>query len=76
MPNKMLLTKLSGPWPENTLLTYSNYIETFKIHTNASEFQLGAIVSDKGKPIDFYSRKLTYARQRYTITERELISIV
>ena len=42
----------------NTLLTYPDFNETFKIHTNASEFRLGAVISQKGKPIDFYSRKL------------------
>ena len=57
-------------------MTYPNFNETFKIHTNASAFQLGAVISHKGKHIDFYSRKITYVRQRYTVTEKELIGIV
>ena len=60
----------------DTLLTYPNFNETFKIHTNASAYQLGAVISQKGKPITFYSRKLTDAQQRYTVTERELLSII
>ena len=32
----------------NTLLTYPDFNETFKIHTNASAFQLGAVISQKG----------------------------
>ena len=60
----------------DTLLTYPGFNETFKIHTNASAFQLGAVLIQKGKPIDFYSRKLTDAQQRYTVTERELPSII
>ena len=43
----------------NTLLTYPNFNEIFKIHTDASDFQLGAVISRKVKPIAFYSRKLT-----------------
>ena len=43
----------------NTLLTYPNYNETFKIHTNASAFQFGGFISQKGKLIAFYGRKLT-----------------
>ena len=29
----------------NTLLTYTNFIENFKIYTGASAFQLGAVIS-------------------------------
>ena len=60
----------------DTLLTYLDFNETFKMHTNASAFQLGAVIIQKGKPIPFYSRKLTDAQQRYTVTEREILSIV
>ena len=38
------------------LLTYLDFKETFKIHTNASSFQLGAVIIKKVKPIVFYSR--------------------
>ena len=58
------------------VLTYPDFIETFKIYTNDSAFQLGAVISQKGKPIAFYSRKLTDAQQRYTVIERELIGTV
>ena len=30
------------------------------------------MISLKGKPITFYSRKLTQPQQRYTVTEKEL----
>ena len=58
------------------LLTYSGFNEHFKIRTNASAFKLGAVISQKGKPIAFYTRKITDAQKRYTVTERELIIIV
>ena len=60
----------------NTLLTYSYFNETLKIHTDASAFQLKAVISQKVKPIAFYSAKLTDVQQRYTETEKELLSIV
>jgi cleavage and polyadenylation specificity factor subunit 1 len=59
-----------------TLLAYPNFSEIFDIHTDASLYQLGACISQNGKPIAFYSRKLNPAQTRYTTTERELLSIV
>ena len=52
----------------DTLLTYPDFNETFKIHTDVSAFQLGAVIRHKGKPIASYSRKLTYSQKRYTVT--------
>ena len=59
----------------DTLLTYPGFNEIFNIHTNASAFQLGAVIIQKGKPIAFYSRNITDAQQQYTVIERELLSI-
>ena len=42
----------------DTLLTYPDFNETFEIHTDASAFQLGAVIIHKGKTIAFYSEKL------------------
>ena len=46
------------------------------MQTNASDFQLGAVIIQKGKPIAFYGRKLTDPQRCYTVTERELLRIV
>ena len=66
---KMLIAK-------ETLLTYPNFSKPFDIHTDASKVQLGACISQGGRPIAFYSRKLLPAQTRYTTTEKELLSIV
>ena len=70
------INKIKRIMVRDTLLTYPDFNETFKIHTNASAFQLGAVISQKGRPIAFYSIKITGAQQRYIVTERELLSIV
>jgi len=44
--------------------------------SDASHYQLGAVVSQDGKQIAFFSRKLNPAQTRYTTTERELLSII
>ena len=61
---------------KETMLTYPNFNKPFDIHTDASDVQLGAVISQEGKPIAFYSRKLNSAQARYTVGERELLSIV
>ena len=60
----------------NTLLTYPDYNETFKIHTDSSVFQLGEFIRQKGKPIAFYSIKNIDYQQGYKVTDKELLSIV
>ena len=36
-----------------TLLSYPDFTAPFDIHTNASDLQLGAVISQRGKPIAF-----------------------
>jgi RNase H-like domain found in reverse transcriptase len=61
---------------KETLLPCPDFSQEFKIHTDASKLQLGACISQNGKPVAFYSGKLQPAQTRYTTTERELLSIV
>jgi len=48
-----------------TLLNYPDWSKPFNIHTDASNYQLGAVISQEGKPIAFYSRKLNKAQKNY-----------
>ena len=58
------------------LLAYPDFNAPFEIHTDASKLQIGAVISQKGKPIAFYSRNINSGQQNYTTTEKELLSIV
>ena len=60
----------------NDLLAYPDFNEEFKIHTNASDFQLGAFIRQKFKTISFDSRKVTDAQKSYTVTEKYLLIMI
>ena len=61
---------------KETILNYPKFDRPFDIHTDASDRQLGAVISQDGKPLAFYSRKLSSAQRNYTTTEQELLTIV
>ena len=61
---------------KETLLSYSNFNKPFKSDTDASKVQLGSVISQKGKPIAFYSRKLNPVQVNYATPKYELHSIV
>ena len=56
-----VLGKIKWILARKTLSDYTNFNETFETHTDASAFQLGAVIIQKGKNIAFYSRKITDA---------------
>jgi hypothetical protein len=58
------------------MLTFLDFSKPFHIYTDASDKQLGAVITQDEKPIAFYSTKLSSAQQRYTTGEQELLSIV
>ena len=60
----------------DNLSDYPDFNETFKIHTNASDFPLVLVVIQKGTPINFYGIKHTGAQKRFTVTEKELLRII
>jgi hypothetical protein len=68
--------KMNASMAKETLVTFPNFTKEFEIHTDASKLQLGACISQGGKPVAFYSCKLQPAQTCYTTTERKLLSIV
>ena len=55
---------------------FPDYSIPFEVDADASDFQLGAAVIQRSKPIAYYSKKLTEAQKNYTTTENELLAIV
>ena len=59
-----------------TLLSYTDCKLPFTVNTDASDKQLGAVISKNNKPIDFLSRKLIKPQRNYTRSEKENLVIV
>ena len=60
---------------QDILLAYPDFNRRFDIHTDVSNYQLGAVIIQNGKPIAFYSPNLTRPQTRYIVTEKKLLSI-
>ena len=68
--------KIKEQLAREVLLAYPDYSLAFDIYTDASSHQLGAVITQRGRPIAFFSRKLTDTQRKYSVTELELLSIV
>ncbi len=58
------------------VLTYPDYSKVFEIYTNASNKQLGAVITQENRPIVFLSWKLSTTQRKYSVTKIELLAIV
>eukprot|EP00957_Ditylum_brightwellii_P178285 13578585-Ditylum_brightwellii.AAC.1 len=61
---------------KDVLLAYPDFDVPFEIYTDASDRQLGVVITQNGQPLAYYSCKLNNAQRNYPVTERELLSIV
>ena len=58
------------------LLAYPDYALPFDIYTDASSPQLGVVIMQRGRPIAFFSSKLSETQRKYSVTELESLIIV
>ena len=61
---------------KETLLAFPDFSKEFHIYTDASDYQMGAVIMQEDRPIAFYSRKMNEAQRGYTTGEQEIGSIV
>ena len=61
---------------EGTMLYYPYFNKPFDIHTDSSEYQMGAVISQNRRPVAYWSKKLTETQRKYPTTDQELLAIV
>jgi hypothetical protein len=61
---------------KDVALAYPDYFKVFKIYTDASSKQLGAVITQNNRPIAFLSWKLSNVQRKYSIAKIELLAIV
>jgi hypothetical protein len=61
---------------KDIVLAFPDYSKVFEIYTDASSKQLGAVITQDNRPIAFFSRKLSDAQRKYSVTKIELLAIV
>jgi hypothetical protein len=61
---------------KEVVLAYPDFSKVFEIYTDAYSKQLGAVITQNNRPIAFFSRKLSPAQCKYSVTEIELLAIV
>ncbi len=74
--NQIAFDNVKTTIAKEVVLAYPDFTKPFDIYTDASIKQLGSVITQDIRPIAFFSRKLSGAQSKYTITKLELLAIV
>ena len=58
------------------ILQYPDFTKQFTVTTDASQYAIGAVLSQGGRPISFASRTLNEHELNYSVIQKELLAIV
>jgi len=61
---------------KDALLSFPDYTLPFELYTDASEYQMGAVLMQGTKTLAFWSRKLKPEQKNYSVGEKEMLSVV
>lgn len=61
---------------KEVILSHPNFEKEFELTTDASEYAIGAVLSQDDKPITFLSRTLSKTEESYAANEKEMLAII
>ncbi len=61
---------------KDVTLAYPDHTQGFEIYNDSSKLQHGAVITQSNRPLEFFSRKLSPAQQKYSVTQQEVLAIV
>lgn len=61
---------------QDVVLAYPDLSKEFHLTTDASNYALGAVLEQSGKPITFLSRSLSETEEKYATNEKEMLAII
>lgn len=73
---KMAFEKIKEKLKENIELFQPDYKKPFELTTDASNYALGAVLSQLNRPIIFISRTLNKTERNYATNEKEALAII
>jgi hypothetical protein len=74
MKCKKMFDKMRLLMAANALAAYPDHNKRFDAYTDTSDFQLGTSIIQKGRPVAYFSCKLTKSQQNFTTMEKEMLS--
>ena len=60
----------------DAIFVYPDHNLGFNVEANASDYQLGTVMKQNGRPVAHHSQKLSAAQKNYMTIEKELLIVV